>query len=47
MTMQQFDHVPAAARGLDQGQELLRKIRERLPNLPVYLLSLAESDGGE
>ena len=43
MTIQHFDHVPAAARGLDQGQELLRKIRERLPNMPVYLLSLAES----
>jgi ATP-dependent 26S proteasome regulatory subunit len=45
MTLQQFDHAPAAARGLDQGQELLRKIRERLPNLPVYLLSLADADG--
>ena len=41
MTMQHFDHVPAAARGLDRGQELLRKIRERLPSIPVYLLSLA------
>lgn len=39
-TMQHFDHVPAASRGLDKGQELLRKIRDRLPNLPVYLLSL-------
>ncbi len=47
MTMRQFDHVPAAARGLDLGQELLRKIRDRLPNLPVYLLSLAESEGDE
>jgi ATP-dependent metalloprotease FtsH len=45
MTLQQFDHAPAAARGLDQGQELLRKIRERLPNLPVYLLSLADAAG--
>lgn len=43
-TIQGFDHVPAAARRLDQGQELLRKIRGRLPNVPVYLLSLAESD---
>jgi ATP-dependent metalloprotease FtsH len=43
-TIQQFDHVPAAARGLDQGQEILRKIRERLPQIPVYLLALAESD---
>ncbi|NUQ66365.1 MAG: AAA family ATPase [Pirellulales bacterium] len=45
MTMRQFDHVPAAARGLGVGQELLRKIRDRLPNMPVYLLSLGESEG--
>ena len=43
-TIQQFDRVPAAARGLDQGQEVLRKIRERLPEIPVYLLALAELD---
>lgn len=42
MTIRHFDHVPAAARGLGLGQELLRKIRDRLPNLPVYLLSLSE-----
>ena len=46
-TIQHFDHVPAAARGLDQGQELLRKVRERLPDMPVYLLSLARRDGGD
>lgn len=44
MTIQQFDHIPLAAKGLDQGQELLRKIRERLPDIPVYLLSFAESN---
>ena len=43
MTIQHFDHVPAAARGLDRGQELLRKIRDRVPEMPVYLLSLAEA----
>ncbi|MFW6119010.1 MAG: AAA family ATPase [Planctomycetota bacterium] len=43
-TMEHFDHVPAASRGLDQGQEALRKIRERLPKMPVFLLSLATSD---
>jgi len=42
-TIQQFDHVPAAARGLDRGQELLHKVRERLPGMPVFLLSLAEA----
>lgn len=46
-TMQQFDHVPAAARGLDRGQELLRKIHERLPKQPVYLLSLADADAAD
>ena len=45
VTMAHFDHVPATARGLDKGQELLRRIRERLPAMPVYLLSLAESEG--
>jgi cell division protease FtsH len=44
VTSQQFDHVPLTHRGLDQGQETLRRIRERLPNLPVYLLSLAEGE---
>jgi len=43
MTVAQFDHVPVGARGLDKGQELLRKIRGRLPGMPVYLLSLEES----
>lgn len=45
MSMQHFDHVPLSARGLDLGQELLRKIHERLPHMPVYLLSLGESAG--
>jgi cell division protease FtsH len=43
-TIRQFDRLPAAARSLDQGREILRKIRERLPGMPVYLLALAESD---
>lgn len=42
MTIRHFDHAPAAARGLEKGQELLRKIRERVPNVPVYLLSIGE-----
>ena len=42
-SVQDFDHVPAAARRLDHGQELLKKVRERVPSIPVYLLSLAES----
>ena len=38
----QFDHIPAASRRLDKGQEALRKVRERLPSMPVFLLSLAD-----
>ena len=44
-TLEHFDHVPMAARGLDRGQEILRSIRERLPHLPVFLLSLNEAGG--
>jgi len=44
MTIQQFDHAPVAARGLDRGQELLRKIHDRMPSAAVYLLSLSEGD---
>lgn len=40
-TIQNFDHVPLTARSLDEGQELLHNIHERLPDLPVYLLSIA------
>jgi len=43
-TVGQFDHVPAGARALAEGQECLRRIHERLPGLPVYLLSIAETE---
>ena len=46
-TYKKFDHVPLAHRRLDQGQKILRKIRERLPNLPIFLLSLAHGDHEE
>lgn len=42
-SMRFFDHVPAAAKGLVNGQELLHKIHKRLPQIPVYLLSLVPS----
>ncbi len=42
-TLSQFDFPPAAARGFQAGQELLRAIRSRLPELPVFLLSLEAS----
>jgi len=35
-----FDHVPPAASRLSQGQELLERIHRRLPDTPVYLLSV-------
>jgi ATP-dependent metalloprotease FtsH len=44
-TLEYFDNVPPAARSLEQGQEILRKIRERLPSLPVFLLSLSSKPG--
>ncbi len=44
LTVLHFDSIPSGYRGLDQGQEFLRKIRERLPNIPVYLLSFITAD---
>jgi len=40
------DYVPFSARALDEGRSILRKIQDRFPQIPVYLLSFtAESDG--
>ncbi|MCP4901017.1 MAG: AAA family ATPase [bacterium] len=39
---QQFDHIPPGASGLGLGQELLKKIRDRMPGVPVYLLSIVD-----
>lgn len=36
-----FDHTPLAAKELQKGLELLQQIHQRLPNLPVFLLSFA------
>ena len=44
-TLQHFDHAPVAAKGLERGVEALRRIRERLPEMPVYLFSLSDSQG--
>ena len=44
-TIRQFDHAPPPGRG--QQPELLRKIHERLPSLPVYLLSFENAGGQE
>jgi ATP-dependent metalloprotease FtsH len=46
-TIKHFDYVPAAARALAEGQELLRSVHDRLPTLPIYLLSFADEDEGE
>jgi ATP-dependent metalloprotease FtsH len=45
-TMRQFDRAPAAARRLASGQELLRRLHERAPAIPVYLFGLDELVGG-
>ena len=42
-TISQFDHAPAAASALSEGQECLQAVRQRLPQMPVFLLSLIES----
>ena len=38
LTMNNFDNVPMAASALRVGREFFRELRERLPELPVYLL---------
>ena len=42
-TMYQFDHIPAAARGIAEGQEILRGIHEKHPEIPCFLLSLTDT----
>lgn len=37
-TVNAFDYAPMAAAGIHEGNELFQSIRERLPELPVYLL---------
>ena len=43
-TIMSFDHIPTSAKSLQQGQEILRKISERLSDVPIFLLSLTEHD---
>jgi ATP-dependent metalloprotease FtsH len=35
-----LDHVPLSARALDIGRNLLKRVHERFPGMPVYLLSV-------
>lgn len=37
---QDHDYVPLSARELEQGRTILRKVHERFPEMPIYLLSL-------
>ncbi len=46
-TTVQFDYAPAGAHDLAEGQACLRAIHERLPSLPVYLLSLQAAEEAE
>jgi cell division protease FtsH len=41
-TLEHFDNIPRSARSLEKGQELLRKVHERLPEVLVFLLSLSD-----
>jgi ATP-dependent metalloprotease FtsH len=43
-TITMFDHAPLGAHALAGGQSFLQEAHQRLPHLPVYLLSLA-ADG--
>lgn len=42
MTMNNFDNVPLASSALKIGREFFRELRERLPEIPVYLLESAD-----
>lgn len=44
-----IDFIPLTARALDTGREVLRKIHERFPQVPVYLLSFQDisADNGK
>ena len=41
-----FDHVPLASRSIRKGQELLRHLNEKHPELPCYLLSFPSDSQG-
>lgn len=41
MTMYQFDHVPLAAKGIARGQEVLRNIHKKRPEIPCFLLAVS------
>lgn len=43
-TVLHFDYAPAASRGLERGQELLRAIHTRFEETPVYLLALCREN---
>lgn len=43
-TQYQFDHVPAAANVIKKGQELLRMIHEKHPEIPCYLLTFGNKN---
>ncbi len=45
-TLYRFDHTPAAATVVKQGQELLRAIHERHPEIPCFLLLFKEGGNG-
>lgn len=45
-TVYQFDFVPDAARGIAVGQEILRSMHEKCPDMPCFLISFQKDSGG-
>lgn len=41
-TAQAHDFIPLSAHALDEGRKILRKIHERFPQIPIYLLSFTD-----
>lgn len=41
-----FDHAPLAARRYTVGQQILERLHNRMPDVPVYLFSLEENSMG-
>ena len=44
---QGYDFVPLSAHALDEGRDILEKIHDRVPEVPIYLLSFTSDEGGQ
>jgi cell division protease FtsH len=43
-TLAYFDFAPLEARSFAHGQKIMRELRDRLPDLPIYIVSRGEQD---